>query len=123
MGAGIFPTDFACRTGPRHWAWPAVLLGALLPTPGRTDEGTDFFEKKVRPVLAEHCYSCHSTGAKKEKGGLRLDTPDAIRKGGESGPVVKAKDEGSLLLRVVAPAQNEVGGDGSTAPDRDRAHG
>ncbi len=80
----------------------ALLLATLLPTDGRADEGVDFFEKKVRPILAEHCYSCHSAIAKKEKGGLQLDTPEAIRKGGESGPVVKAKDEESLLLRAVA---------------------
>ena len=82
----------------------ALLLVTLLPTLGRADEGTDFFEKKVRPVLVEHCYSCHSAGAKKEQGGLRLDTPDAIRKGGESGAVVKPKDANSLLLLMVAHA-------------------
>ncbi len=44
--------------------------------------------------------------AKKLKGGLRLDTPDGIRKGGDSGPVVKAKDEDSLLLHVVTHAKD-----------------
>src|SRR5262245_42259865 len=34
----------------------------------------DLFEKKIRPVLAEHCYPCHSQQAAKRKGGLRLDT-------------------------------------------------
>lgn len=50
--------------------------------------GLEFFEKKIRPVLVEHCYVCHSTGAKKLKGGLRLDIPEGIRSGGDSGPVV-----------------------------------
>ncbi len=99
MYVGTRPTD-RVRAG----AAAALLLVTLLSTAGRADDGTDFFEKKVRPVLVEHCYSCHSAGAKKEKGGLQLDTPDAIRKGGESGPVVKAKDEDSLLLRVVSHA-------------------
>ncbi len=75
-----------------------------MPTGGRADDGVDFFEKKVRPILVEHCYSCHSAGAKKEKGGLRLDTPEAIRRGGDSGPAVKANDEKSLLLRSIAHA-------------------
>ena len=47
-----------------------------------------FFEQNVRPLLAENCYSCH--GDKKQKGGLRLDSLEAILKGGESGPAVVA---------------------------------
>ena len=39
-----------------------------------TPEALEFFEKKVRPVLAEHCYACHSVNAKKLKGGLLLDS-------------------------------------------------
>ncbi|MDY3554375.1 PSD1 and planctomycete cytochrome C domain-containing protein [Gemmata sp. JC717] len=84
----------------------ALALVALVPAVGRADEGADFFEKKVRPVLVEHCYSCHSLGAKKDKGGLRLDTPDAIRKGGDSGPAVKPKDEDSLLLKSIDHASD-----------------
>ncbi len=103
MYAGTLPTNPAPR---RRWTWPtaALLLIPLLPTDGRADDGADFFEKKVRPVLIEHCYSCHSAGAKKAKGGLQLDTPDGLRKGGDSGPAVKANDEDSLLLRSVAYA-------------------
>lgn len=86
-------------------AWPvAVILLVALPAASGAEDGIEFFEKKVRPVLAEHCYSCHSAVARKEKGGLRLDTPDAIRRGGDSGPVVRAKDDASLLIRVVAHA-------------------
>jgi hypothetical protein len=80
----------------------ALLLVSALPTGSRADDGTDFFEKKVRPVFVEHCTNCH--GAKKAQGGLRLDTPDGIRTGGDSGPVVKAKDENSLLLLAIAHA-------------------
>src|SRR5205085_6151558 len=81
----------------------ALVLVALLPAVARAD-GVEFFEKKVRPVLAEHCYACHSAQAKKVKGGLRLDTPEGIRKGGDSGPAVKPNDENSLLLRAVSHA-------------------
>jgi hypothetical protein len=106
MAAKTCLPNGAWRGGPCFRARPAavLLLVALLPTTGRGDGGTDFFEKKVRPVLAEHCYACHS--AKKTKGGLALDTPDGIRKGGESGPVVKAKDGDSLLLRAVGHASD-----------------
>lgn len=45
----------------------------------------DFFEKKIRPVLVERCYKCHSDRAKKLKGGYRLDLRGAMRRGGDSG--------------------------------------
>ena len=51
-----------------------------------------FFEKRIRPVLVEHCYECHSASAQAIKGGLRLDTREAIRSGGESGPGVVPGD-------------------------------
>ena len=56
----------------------------------------------MRPVLAEHCYKCHSAGAKALKGGLRLDSLDGMRKGGDSGPAVVPGDlETSLLVKAV----------------------
>jgi len=48
----------------------------------------DFFEKKIRPVLVESCYECHSATSKKAKGGLLLDTSEGLLKGGDSGPAV-----------------------------------
>jgi hypothetical protein len=66
------------------------------------DPGIEFFEAKVRPVLVENCYKCHSTAAKKQKGGLHLDTRDAIRAGGDTGPaVVPGKPAESVLLKAV----------------------
>src|SRR4051794_28715859 len=71
-------------------------------TVSAADPGIDYFEKKIRPILVEHCYSCHSTAAKKQKGGLLLDTRAGIRKGGETGPaVVPVKPKNSLLLKAV----------------------
>ena len=59
-----------------------------------------FFEQKVRPLLAENCYSCHDD--KKQKGGLRLDSLEAILKGGDSGPaVVAGKPEESLIVEAI----------------------
>ncbi len=63
-------------------------------------DGVEFFESKVRPALAAHCISCH--GSKVQKGGLRLDSREALLRGGESGPVIVEGDpESSLLVDAV----------------------
>ncbi|HEY7157350.1 MAG TPA: PSD1 and planctomycete cytochrome C domain-containing protein [Gemmataceae bacterium] len=65
-------------------------------------KGVEFFENKIRPVLAARCYECHSAKATKVKGGLLLDTRDGIRKGGEKGPaVVPGSVEDSLLIQAI----------------------
>ncbi|MCI0464560.1 MAG: PSD1 and planctomycete cytochrome C domain-containing protein, partial [Gemmataceae bacterium] len=82
-------------------------LGWCLPTAAAQDERVtpeqvEFFEKHVRPVLANHCYSCHSRQAKKLRGELYLDTRDGVRKGGTSGPaLVPGKPDESLLIQAV----------------------
>jgi mono/diheme cytochrome c family protein len=101
MHAGIPPT---ARLRQGWLAIVGLVLIFLPPLQARADDGVEFFEKKVRPIFVERCYSCHSAAAKKEKGGLRLYTPEALRRGGESGPAIKAGDEDSLLLRAVAHA-------------------
>ena len=76
-----------------------------------------FFEQNVRPLLAEKCYSCH--GTKKQKGGLRLDSIEAILKGGESGPaVVPGKPDESLLVSAINYAGPEMPPDGKLAPEK-----
>jgi hypothetical protein len=71
--------------------------------PPPSAEGVEFFEKKIRPVLTESCYGCHSAQAKKPQGGLLLDSRDAARKGGASGQpaVVPGDPEQSLLIRAI----------------------
>ena len=65
-------------------------------------EGIEFFEKRIRPVLVEHCYKCHSSEAKSPKGGLLLDTREATRLGGDSGHAVIPNDpDESLLLSAM----------------------
>ncbi|MEM1294605.1 MAG: DUF1553 domain-containing protein, partial [Verrucomicrobiota bacterium] len=62
----------------------------------------EFFESKIRPVLAEQCYSCHSEDAGKSKGGLLLDSRVAWQVGGESGPaIVPGKPDESLLIEAI----------------------
>ena len=91
----------AARLGPAClWVIGAILLGG---SGGKARAGDDaeFFEKKVRPILAEHCYRCHSLG-KKQNGGLVLDSRGGWRKGGETGPAIRAGDpDASLLIRAV----------------------
>ena len=79
----------------------ALLCIVLSGTARAADDGVEFFETKIRPALVEHCYACHSVGAKKAKGGLRLDTADGLRKGGDSGPAVAAANAPHLILRAV----------------------
>src|SRR5437763_15131857 len=61
-----------------------------------------FFESQVRPVLVEHCYKCHSAKSEKVKGGLLLDSREAMLKGGDSGPaVVPGGPDKSRLIEAV----------------------
>jgi len=64
--------------------------------------GIEFFEKRIRPLLIERCYECHSSGAKKLKGGLRLDSHEGWSKGGDSGTALVPGDpDKSLLVQAV----------------------
>jgi len=65
-------------------------------------EDAEFFEKNIRPVLAEKCYSCHSAQAKKLKGKLLLDTRQGIAKGGENGAAITGRDpDQSRLIQAI----------------------
>ena len=80
-----------------------ALLPAVLLVPARAatpEDGVAFFEKRIRPLLAEHCYECH--GEKKAKGNLRLNSRDGWARGGDSGPaLVPGKPDDSLLIKGV----------------------
>src|SRR4051812_1730518 len=96
--AGSAPACYNRGHGPRPGTPADVMrliplltfLAFLLPGPVRAADAAsaEFFETKVRPVLAEHCYRCHSAKAEKLKGGLTLDSRAGVRKGGDGGPVV-----------------------------------
>src|SRR2546423_11135823 len=75
---------------------PHVLSGA-------TDaDRLQFFESKIRPVLATRCYPCHSAKAAKPQAGLLLDSQAGVRRGGNSGAIIEAGDpEKSLLVRAI----------------------
>jgi hypothetical protein len=65
-------------------------------------KGAEFFEKQVRPVLAKHCYACHSSASQPVMGGLRLDSESAFRQGGSRGKAIIPGDpEKSLLVAAI----------------------
>jgi len=72
-------------------------------TPKPSAEAIEFFEKNIRPVLAERCYSCHSERATNLRGDLRVDTKQGLLKGGKSGvpAIVPGKPEESLLITAL----------------------
>jgi len=71
-------------------------------TVAAADDDFSFFEAKIRPVLLDHCYKCHSARAGKQEGGLLLDTRDGIRKGGANGhAVVPGSIKDSLLIAAL----------------------
>lgn len=62
----------------------------------------EFFERKIRPLLAEHCYECHSATAKRVRGGLLLDSRAGVIQGGDTGPAIApGEPEASLLLQAI----------------------
>src|SRR5262249_6781349 len=70
-------------------------------------EAVEFFETRIRPVLVERCLGCH--GPKKQSSGLRLDSREAVLKGGDSGPaVVPSRPEESLMIQAVAHRHEEL---------------
>jgi cytochrome c553 len=89
------PLLFACL-GPMIVASPELRGADAKPDPARVE----FFESKVRPILATHCLSCH--GSEKQKAGLRLDSKPSMMRGGDSGPVIQPGDaENSRLIQAI----------------------
>lgn len=93
------------------WAVAAGSLWADEPPRAATlsREETEFFEKNVRPVLVEKCYSCHSASAKKVRGALLLDSRQGIAAGGESGEILSGRDpETSRLIQVIRWSESDL---------------
>jgi hypothetical protein len=78
------------------------LIAADEGVPKPDAEGIAFFEAKIRPVLVERCYQCHSAGSEKLKGGLRVDHREGMVRGGDGGPsVVPGKPDESPLIEAI----------------------
>ncbi|MBJ06481.1 MAG: hypothetical protein CMO40_05085 [Verrucomicrobiaceae bacterium] len=91
----------------RSISWFLILCPELLPAAGSED--VVFFESKIRPLLVEHCYECHSVRAKEVRGGLLLDSRAGVRKGGDSGAVlVPGQPNESRLLRALSYRDSDL---------------
>lgn len=76
-----------------------LVVASALGRAQSASEKTEFFEGRVRPVLANHCYSCHTDS---RLGGLRVDSRVALLEGGKSGPaIVPGRPDESLLIKAV----------------------
>jgi mono/diheme cytochrome c family protein len=77
----------------------AALMGVSLQAQGTDPASPDFFETKIRPVMAASCFGCHTESA---MGGLRMDSPEALAKGGKRGAAITPGDpEKSLLISAI----------------------
>jgi hypothetical protein len=93
---------------PAVGCWFAIFFPLSTPA-ADSPSGLEFFEKRVRPILVERCYECHSTTAKKVKGGLLLDSKEGWAKGGDSGPaIVPGELQKSLLVQAVRWVDEET---------------
>jgi hypothetical protein len=99
--------------------WPLVLAAAAVGDDGApTPDEIEFFEKKIRPVLVERCYECHSQAAPELMAGLLLDSREGMRKGGDSGAAVTPGDvEKSLILSAIRYDKFEMPPDGRLPPE------
>ena len=78
----------------------SFLTSLLFINSSSATEGIQFFEDKIKPIFEQHCNKCH--GPEKEKGGLRLDLPEGINLGGDSGKIIDQHNiqKSSLLIAV-----------------------
>ena len=96
-------------------AFLGLLIGGLMSSTSlaaekpATPEGIAFFEKKIRPVLVDKCYQCHSAKAEKLRGNLFLDSRDGMRKGGDLGAaVVPGNVNESLLIQAIRQTEEHL---------------
>jgi len=122
-----FVNPIRCRPGREickafgGWCLLAIWVVVAVPTlarsqdsetavgPSLSDTEIEFFETKIRPVLVEHCHSCHSADSKIVRGGLLVDSRESLRLGGDSGPaVVPGDEEQSLILAALRHESYEM---------------
>ncbi|ADW69358.1 PSD1 and planctomycete cytochrome C domain-containing protein [Granulicella tundricola] len=98
--AGTFTALTLSLTAGAQQAAPADKIhAAALKPAGAGGDQQKYFEDKVRPVLAQNCYKCHTSEA---MGGLRLDSRERVLKGGDTGPaLIPGAPEKSLLIEAI----------------------
>src|SRR5439155_10172281 len=94
---------------------PWLAVGAVLAADSSSlpaafsHEQINFYETKVKPILSENCFKCHSHQAEKIKGSLVIDSREGALKGGDSGPAILPGDpEKSLLIRAVRHVDEDL---------------
>lgn len=84
------------------FAITATILAQAAKPQAITPEQLKFFESTIRPILVDQCYGCHSAQSGRSRGGYLIDTREAARKGGGSGPgIVPGKPDESLLIQAI----------------------
>jgi len=101
--SGVSRAAIVCVLG-AFLAGGAVLRAA---EPAPSPEQTVFFESRIRPLLVKHCYECHAADAKEIQGELLVDSREALRRGGVSGPAVVPGDADKSLLVEAVRYKNE----------------
>ncbi len=92
------------RRGSAAWLaiWGLAAPGVFADTGPGGKAGTEFFEAKIRPILVQNCYKCHSREAERLKGNLSVEFRESLLKGGANGPaIVPGEPERSLLIKAV----------------------
>ncbi len=96
----------------------SLLLSVAASAADLTPEQVEFFEKHIRPVLAESCYACHSATSPQPMGALRVDTKQALLQGGNAGPaIVPGNPERSRLIQALSYAEELKMPPGGKLPD------
>src|SRR5207237_6084 len=103
MLAGAIGIALAAPVAPPTTQPNSGAAVAMSKSPDLTPEQAQFFETKIRPILTDRCYKCHSVEQAKSRGGLTLDTRDCWQKGGENGPALVPGDpENSRLIKAIS---------------------
>lgn len=84
-----------------------ILAAAFCAHAAEPSVDSQFFESKIRPVLVESCYKCHSSESERVKGGLLLDSREGLLKGGDSGPAIVPGDPEKSRLIVALRYKDE----------------
>ena len=102
---------------------PAAIAAAVPIAPAAqpiSAADLQFFEARIRPILADRCYKCHSRLADKIKGGLMLDTREGMLHGGDTGPAITpGKPEDSLIIDAISYRDQDL----QMPPKNDRLSG
>src|SRR5262245_8395334 len=104
-GRRLAGESHVARTFALSLAGVGLCLAAGLASPATPDdeaEGIALFQNKIRPVLVEHCYECHSDRKDKPDAEFRVDTRAGLRGGGTSGQMIEpGKPDSSLLIAIL----------------------